>query len=138
MRSLLYSSFIMMSHCQEFHDANALTVAYKTVSVDMGATRSLALQSLKPPIPVLSYGKTANVRRRFHPHVRRLPKRTRHRILQAPRRHENGIEGGDRLRDSIERTPQKTGGNRAAAVCLLDLNPKYFSELCKELNVKPE
>jgi len=38
----------------------------------------------------------------------------------------------------IERTLQKTGGNRAEAARLLDLNPKYFSALCKELNVKPE
>jgi len=40
----------------------------------------------------------------------------------------------------IERTLQKTGGNRAEATRLLDLNPKYFSALCKELNVnaKPE
>src|SRR5207249_2849017 len=32
----------------------------------------------------------------------------------------------------IERTLQKTGGNRAEAARLLDLNPKYFSALCKE------
>ena len=38
----------------------------------------------------------------------------------------------------IERTLQKTGGNRAEAARLLDLNPKYFSALCKELNVKPD
>ena len=38
----------------------------------------------------------------------------------------------------IERILQKTGGNRAEAARLLDLNPKYFSALCKELNVKPD
>ena len=36
----------------------------------------------------------------------------------------------------IERALQKTGGNRAEAARLMDLNPKYFSALCKELNVK--
>jgi len=36
----------------------------------------------------------------------------------------------------IERALRKTGGNRADAARLLDLNPKYFSALCKELNVK--
>jgi two-component system response regulator HydG len=36
----------------------------------------------------------------------------------------------------VERALQKTGGNRQDAARLLDLNPKYFSALCKELNVK--
>jgi len=36
----------------------------------------------------------------------------------------------------IERALRKTGGNRAEAARLLDLNPKYFSALCKELKVK--
>jgi len=36
----------------------------------------------------------------------------------------------------IERALRKTGGNRAEAARLLDLNPKYFSALCKELNVE--
>jgi DNA-binding NtrC family response regulator len=36
----------------------------------------------------------------------------------------------------VERALQKTGGNRQDAARLLNLNPKYFSGLCKELNVK--
>jgi DNA-binding NtrC family response regulator len=36
----------------------------------------------------------------------------------------------------VERALQKTGGNRQDAARLLDLNPKYFSALCKELNLK--
>ncbi len=36
----------------------------------------------------------------------------------------------------VERALQKTGGNRQEAARLLNLNPKYFSALCKELNVK--
>ena len=36
----------------------------------------------------------------------------------------------------IERALRKTGGNRAEAARLLDLNPKYFSALGQELNVK--
>ena len=36
----------------------------------------------------------------------------------------------------IERALRKTGGNRAEAARLLDLNPKYFSARCKELNMK--
>jgi transcriptional regulator with GAF, ATPase, and Fis domain len=36
----------------------------------------------------------------------------------------------------IERALQKTSLNRAEAARLLDLNPKYFSALCKELHVK--
>jgi len=36
----------------------------------------------------------------------------------------------------IERALQKTSLNRAEAARLLDLNPKYFSALCKELHLK--
>jgi len=36
----------------------------------------------------------------------------------------------------IERALRKTGGNRAEAARLLDLNPKYFWTLCKELNLE--
>ena len=36
----------------------------------------------------------------------------------------------------IERALQKTSLNRAEAARLPDLNPKYFSALCKELHLK--
>ena len=37
---------------------------------------------------------------------------------------------------TIEKALRKAAGSRAEAARLLDLNPKYFSALCKELNVK--
>jgi DNA-binding NtrC family response regulator len=36
----------------------------------------------------------------------------------------------------IERALRKTSLNRAEVARLLDLNPKYFSALCKEFHVK--
>jgi hypothetical protein len=37
----------------------------------------------------------------------------------------------------VEKALQMTSGHRAEAGRRLKLNPKYFSALCKELNIKP-
>ena len=60
--------------------------------------------------------------------------------LDTPRQAELGQWATelDASRKAIVERTLKTAGNRAEAARLLGLNPKYFSALCKELNVKPE